>query len=359
MTDNDTQRSGQLDPRKLRAGLTITIAISVTVGLVVTFLTGGKEVIAAMARLPLGWLVLALALSALSWLGQGLGFAALSSRGIRGELINMTAAFLGGDFAALVTPFGSGGIPAGVFCLTREGLTAGESSAIIAMHSLLTGAFFLIVGVVAAIVLPLKTQGAELLVWSGVAAIAVVLAFVIWLSARPHAAIAWLERVLAKPWLARLLGAKRAHALAETINHEARQFADNVKILTRERPSQLVLSFLGLFMSRVCLVVCLPVIMYGLGWRGDLLPLMATAVGAMALAIVAPTPGGSGAVEVATAALLSTQAPAALAGAATMLWRGVTYYTEVFVGWLVFTRYLAMKPKPAKNAQDPSDSAAD
>ena len=34
-------------------------------------------------------------------------------------------------------PFGSGGIPGGVFSLTREGLSAGEASAVIAMHSLI------------------------------------------------------------------------------------------------------------------------------------------------------------------------------------------------------------------------------
>lgn len=359
MEDTETQRTGQLDPRKLRTGLTITVAISVTVGVVVTFLTGGTQVIAAIAQLPIGYLLLALGLSVLSWVGQGLGFAALSSRGIRGELVHMTTAFLGGDFAALVTPFGSGGIPAGVFCLTREGFSAGESSAIIAMHSLLTGLFFLIAGSVVLILVPMRTRGAEAVAWAGLAAIALVLAFIIWLSTRPHTAIAWLERVLDRPWLGRLLGARRAHRVAEAANHEARQFAADVKTLTHERPSQLALSFFGLFMSRVCLVVTLPVIVYGLGWRGTLLPLMATAVVAMSLAIVSPTPGGSGAVEAATAALLAAQTPTALAGAATILWRGVTYYTEVLAGWLVFTHYLAVKPRPAAGVESPSDTAAD
>jgi hypothetical protein len=37
-----------------------------------------------------------------------------------------------------------------------------------------------------------------------------------------------------------------------------------------------------------------------------------------------------------------------------MLWRGVTYYTEVFVGWIVFTRYLAMKPRPVAGTAEPT-----
>lgn len=352
MSDLD-QRSLPIDPRKLRNGLTITVAIGVSVGVAVAFATGGGAVLKGMASLPLIYLLAALALSALSWLGQGLGFAALAKIRVRGNLIRMTSAFLGGDFAALVTPFGTGGIPAGVFCLTREGLTAGESSAIIAMHSLLTGLFFILVGVGAAIAMPLTTRGAEALVWSGIAAIAVVLAFIIWLALRPLAARDLLNRVFNGRWLARMVGESRAKRWAAAIDREATQFAADVRQLTHERPSHLALSFFGLFLSRVCLIVCLPVIIYGLGWRGDLLPLLATAVGAMALAIVSPTPGGSGAVEVATAALLSTQMPAQMAGAATLLWRGTTYYTEVIVGWLLFTRYLAMKPRTPETIEQP------
>ena len=350
MSDPELRSSTPLDPRKLRAGLTITIAIGVTVGVGVALATGGREVLAGMAKLNVAWLLLALALSGLSWLGQGLGFAALKPRGVHTNLLRMTSAFLGGDFAALVTPFGSGGIPVGVFCLTREGLTAGESSAIIAMHSLLTGLFFLVVGAVAAIVMPLKTKGAETIMWSGLAAIAVVLAFVVWLAARPHAAKDRLNRLFSGAWLKRALGARRAERFAAAVDREATQFARDLRTLTHERPSHLALSFFGLFMSRVCLVVCLPVVMLGLGWRGDIAPLLATAVGAMALMIVSPTPGGSGAVEVATAALLSTQPGVSgpMAGAATLLWRGVTYYTEVIAGWLLFTRYLATKPRSSE-----------
>jgi uncharacterized protein (TIRG00374 family) len=358
MTPAERHQTEGLDLNKLRVGLTITVAIGVSVGVIVALATGGQKVLAGILALPFGWLALALVLSGLSWLGQGLGFAALTTRGVRGHLTRMTLAFLGGDFAALVTPFGSGGIPAGVYCLTREGLSTGESSAIIAMHSMLTGAFFLVVGAFAAVVMPLQTRGSQVIVWSGIGAIAIVLALVVVLAARPKTAAAWLDRTLARPWLARLIGPERASRLAETARREANRFAEDVHTLTRERPSQLALSFFGLFMSRVCLVVCLPVIMLGLGWRGDILPLMATAVGAMALAIVSPTPGGSGAVEAATAALLATQAPAAMAGAATLLWRGVTYYTEVVAGWLVFTRYLGLDTRSAEKTASTSDTAS-
>jgi glycosyltransferase 2 family protein len=344
MTPPDQRPAEGPDLKAIRRWFTITVLIGVSVGVIITLATGGRAVLAAALQMPLGWLMLALTLSALSWLAQGFGFAALSTRGIKGNLLRMTSAFLGGDFAALTTPFGSGGIPAGVFCLTREGLTPGESSAIVAMHSLLTGLFFLVIGALAAIVMPLQTRGAEAVVWSGIAAIGVVLVFVVWLARRPRAAAASLHKLLSSRWLTKILGAKRQNGIVATIDREATKFAGDVETLMHERPSQLVLSFLGLFISRVFIMLCLPIVMYGLGYRGALLPIMAIAIGAGALAIVSPTPGGSGAVEAATAALLATQAPAALAGAATLVWRSVDYYAELSVGWIVFTRYLAMKP---------------
>ena len=355
MTASETQRTGGLDPHRLRMGLAVAVGIGVTAGLVVALVTGGGEVFASIRRLPLVWLALALALSMASWFLQGLGFAALTERGVRGNVLRMTAAFLGGDFPALVTPFGSGGIPGGVFALTREGLSAGEASAVIAMHSLLTGAFFVIVGAFAAIMLPLHGAGSAALVWSGFGAIVVVVGLIVWLALKPVVATKLASRILASRTVARVLGHERATRLVAAAEREAELFAGAVRMLTHEKPAALAISFISLFLSRICLVVTMPVIMYGLGWRGALVPLLATAVGAMSLSIASPTPGGSGAVEAATSALLATQSPIAIAGATTLLWRGITYYTEVFAGWLIFSRYLTMRPRTFEPTDTPAE----
>lgn len=335
--------SGTLDPKRLRAGLVLAVGIGVTAGLVVALVTGGPAVLAGIRRLPLAWLVAALALSAASWIGQGISFAALTEKGVRGNVLSMTRAFLGGDFPALVSPFGSGGIPGGIFCLTKEGLSAGEASAVITIHSLLTGVFFVIAGVAAAILLPLRNAGSSALVWGGLGAIVVGVGAVVWVALRPAGAVAALRRVVAGRTVERLLGPERAARAASAAERETEQFASSVRLLMRGRPGALAVSFAGLFTSRVCLVAALPVIMYGLGWRGDIWPLMATAVGAMALAVASPTPGGSGTVEAALTALLATQTTPPTAAAAALLWRGITYYAELVAGWLALSGYLAMK----------------
>lgn len=321
----------------------MVVAVGGGVGAGVALLAGGGEVVAAMAKLPLGWLALALLVNAASWLGQGVSFGALASGGLRGRLFRMTGAFLGGDFPALVTPFGSGGIPGGVFALVREGLSAGEAGAVVAMHSLLTAVFFLIAGLVAAVVLPARIAGSGAAIWAGFAAIVAALALIAWLATRPERAVALIRRVLTSRAVVRVAGRTRADRACEAVEREAELFAGGVKALTRERPGAMALSLAGLFFSRVCVIAVLPVILWGLGWRGDVLAALATGVGAMFLAIASPTPGGSGTVEAGMTLLLSGVAPASTATAAVLLWRGITFYTEVLAGWLVFSRYITRR----------------
>lgn len=337
-----TAREGHpLDPGRLRLGLVVVVAIGAAVGALVAVVSGGSQLLAAIVKLPLSWLALALAITVASWFGQGVSFAALTTRGVRGQVRRMTAAFLGGDFPALVTPFGSGGIPGGIFALARVGLTAGEAGAVVAMHSLLTAVFFVIVGLVTAVVLPARLAGSGAVVWSGFGAILAALAVVGWVALRPHDSAALLSRVLSSRAMVRVLGTARVGRLCAAAGREAELFAAGVRTLTHERPAAMAISFAGLFFSRACVIAVLPVIMYGLGWRGDVLATLATGVGAMVLAVASPTPGGSGTVEAGMTALLATVAPVPVAGAATLLWRGITFYSEVVVGWVVFSRYLA------------------
>ncbi len=333
-----------LDPQRLRKGVLLAVAIGITVGVAVAVVIDGPAVLAGIRKISPVWALVALVMSALSWLGQGIGFAALTSRGVKGNVVSMTRAFLGGDFPALVTPFGSGGIPGGVFCLTREGLSAGEASAVIAMHSLLTGAFFVLVGVVAAVTLPVRGAGSSVLVWSGFTGILGAVVLIVWMVLHPQRATGWLKRFLAGHRVRRVLGDERADRIQAAAEREAEEFSASVKNLTNERPGAVALSLAGLAVSRVLLIGTLPVIMYGLGWRGDIVPLIATAIGAMALAIASPTPGGSGAVEAALVALLATQTSAPMAAAAALLWRAITYYTELLAGWAVFSHYLVIAP---------------
>ena len=117
-----------------------------------------------------------------------------------------------------------------------------------------------------------------------------------------------------------------------------------------ERLAALLVALAGLLVSRLCLLAILPVLMTGLGWRGDFLPVIVTVVGVQALASGSPTPGGSGAVEVAMTAALSGLATAPVAGAAALLWRGITFYFDLLAGWVLLARYVAKAPPAGRAA---------
>jgi uncharacterized protein (TIRG00374 family) len=111
----------------------------------------------------------------------------------------------------------------------------------------------------------------------------------------------------------------------------------------RERPGALAVALGGLLVSRACLLAILPVLLLGLGWRGDVVPVLLTVLGVWAVASASPTPGGSGAVEATMTAALSRLAPIGTAGAAALLWRGITFYFDLVIGWMLFSWLLSRK----------------
>lgn len=333
--------SRALDARRLRIGLIGVAVLGLAVGVAIAAFTGGDTMLSGVTRLPPGVLAIALGLDFVSWVGEGVTFASLAGlRGVRGALRG-TIAYVGGGFPGLVTPFGSGAIPGWAYALTREGLSAGEAAAVLGARGLLTSLFFVTAGVVAIVFVPAKLAGSGAASLFALAALVGVLAVVATIVARPAAAAAALGRALSGRVSRGLLGAGRSERFADAAAREAERFAVSLHTLVHKRPRALLAALAGLLVSRLSLLAILPVLMTGLGWRGDFLPVIVTVVGVQALASGSPTPGGSGAVEVAMTAALSGLAPASIAGAAALLWRGITFYFDLLVGWALFARYLA------------------
>ncbi|MDO8915566.1 MAG: hypothetical protein Q7W16_05735, partial [Coriobacteriia bacterium] len=99
-------------------------------------------------RLPLWALGAVVALNLVSWLGEAVVFATLAGRRSVRSIGRMVGVYVGGGFPALVTPFGSGGIPGWTWALTREGMSAGEAAAVVGARALVTSVFFVVAGAV-------------------------------------------------------------------------------------------------------------------------------------------------------------------------------------------------------------------
>jgi len=176
-----------------------------------------------------------------------------------------------------------------------------------------------------------------------VGVLALVLAGAAWLVARPQVVGRAAARALGGRLATRALGPQRAASIADRFAIETTRFSGELRAMVRERPGALGMALLGLLVSRACLLAILPVLLVGLGWSGDVAPVLLTVVGVWAVASASPTPGGSGAVEATMTAALSRLVPLGTAGAAALLWRGITFYFDLLAGWALFSWLLARK----------------
>lgn len=336
-----------LEPQRLRRGLTIVILVGAAAGAAVALFSGGPAMIGAARDLPVEVLAWALLLNLVSWLGEAAVFLALSGRRGPRAFLRMIGVYVGGGFPGLVTPFGTGAIPGWVYALTREGLSAGEATAVVGARGLLTSMFFVAVALGGAALAPAVFGASAGVAWGGLAGLVLVLAVATLVVMRPGLVVRLAGRLLRGRALVRVAGAKRAEALdraSDAAVAHAERFASALRSLVLGRPGALLIAILGLVFSRVCLLAILPVLMSGLGWSGDVVSTVLMVVGVWALASGSPTPGGSGAVEAGLTAVLSTQAPVSIAGAAALLWRGSTFYVDLFVGWFFFAGYMTDRP---------------
>lgn len=311
----------------------------------VFFVLGGPEVLAAASRLSPAWLAVAVGLDLVSWFGEAVVFAALAGRLTPRGLVEMIGVYVGGGFPALVTPFGSGGIPGWTWSLTQEGLGAGEAAAVVGARAVVTSAFFAVAGASAVMALPASAGGPT--AWAAVAGLVALVAALALTVARPDLLARGAAGMLRSRLARRVAGARRADRVAARVEKEAVRFGATLRTLVTQRPGALFTALIGLLVSRACLLAVLPAVLAGLGHRGDFLPIVATVIGVWVLASSAPTPGGAGAVEAGATAALSRFVAPEVAGAAVLLWRGLTFYLDLVVGWLLFTRYVARGPRPA------------
>ncbi|HEX9092975.1 MAG TPA: hypothetical protein VF902_03245, partial [Coriobacteriia bacterium] len=174
----------------------VAVGIGAAAAVLVSVFTGGRTMLESAGRLPLATLGAVVGLDLVSWLGEAVVFASLAGkRGVRG-LLAMVSAYVGGGFPALVTPFGSGGIPGWTWALTKEGLSPGEAAAVIGTRGLLTSVLFVVAGGVALGVVPARISSSPGVTVAGAGGLLLVLAVMITIVVKPRIASRLLQRIL-------------------------------------------------------------------------------------------------------------------------------------------------------------------
>jgi uncharacterized membrane protein YbhN (UPF0104 family)/tRNA A-37 threonylcarbamoyl transferase component Bud32 len=262
-----------------------------------------------------GWLVGLLVASAMTYV-----FAAVALVGAVTDPVPFTPALRAGvaaSFASLVGPAGSGGMALGVRFLERTGVNATQAGAAIALNA--------VAGLFVHVVLMIG-----FFVWTGRAGVGgfslpdanillLVVAIVIGLVG---------VVVVVRPLRDRVVVPAR-RALAGAAVHVSRVFRS---------PANVVALFGGSALLTIAYVAAMFAAVEAFG--GDLTfhQIGAAYLAAVTIATFAPTPGGLGAVESATIALLTGFGlQGGIAVSAVLTFRLATFWLPILPGWLLFT----------------------
>ncbi len=255
------------------------------------------------------WSLVALGLSAVTYLG-----AALSLSGFVLERLRLARTFLAqvaGSFVTLVTPAAVGGVALNIRYLRRSGLSAADSAASVGVSQLVALTLHLSLLVIFAAISgtaqdhSLQPPGWVLFVIAGLVAVALA--------------------VLATPPGRRLLRARIAPMLGQVVPR---------LLDAAQQPAKLAEGVGGAVLLTAGYILCLAASVRAVGGSLPLASIAVVYLTGSAVGSMVPTPGGLGAVEAAlSAGLIAARLPGATAVSAVLLFRTLTFWLPVPLGW--------------------------
>ena len=297
-------------------------------------------------------IMLAIAVVVVVWLIQGAILALLARPKLKSiPILDMTRVYLAAQAAAAVTPFSGGEVAYQVLELKRRGLPADMGTAMITIKSVLNGAVLVSGTLVGLFFVPhvpfigsnsgLPSSGIEILLVAavGMAAAGALLAFIV------------RKRTLGSEEQRPEKHGRRAKILAlrEKTFDFVRHLKDSLVWIWRQEP-RVVIACLGLMLLYWALYPLLGTLaLRAAGWSGEGWLTVFLAQFVLFLVIpFAPTPGNSGAAEVAFVALMSDYAPHNALLGGMLIWRVLNHYSELVVGAYLAGRHLPEDIKIAK-----------
>ena len=316
-----TTPDGDVAPVQLQRVRARTI-ITLVAGVVAAYLLIGQ-----LSRVSLGtvfkhadwrWLALVVVLSVLTYAG-----AALELTGFVPERLSPVRTFLAqvaGSFVTLVTPAAVGGVALNIRYLRKAGVSPADAGSSVGVAQIIAFGLHLLMLII--FVTLTRTATTHSLrppgwVWIALAALAVVVLI-----------------AAAIPPSRRLLRSRLAPALGEIIPR---------LLDIAQRPAKLAQGVAGALLLTAAYILCLDTSVLALGRSVALASVAVVYLTGSAIGSAVPTPGGVGAVEAAlSAGLIAAGLPGAKAVSAVLLFRLVTFWLPVPVGWVALN-YLQRK----------------
>lgn len=292
-------------------------------------------------------IVAAIGVMIVVWLIQGTVMALLAWPRLKSiKVLGMTGVYLQSQAAGAVTPFAGGEIAYQLLELKRQGLPADVGGAIITIKSAMNGAVLVTGAVVGLLFIPnvpfigsnssLPSSDIKILLGAIVviAAAFALIAFVVRKTRRSGSEEEHSEEGR-RGWRAKISD------LREKGFGFLRHLRDSLVWIWRQEP-RVVLACFGLMALYWALYPLLGTLaLRAAGWDGDGWPLVFLSQFLLFLVIpFSPTPGNSGAAEVAFVALMSDYVPQGALLGGMVIWRVLNHYSELLVGAFLAGRHV-------------------
>lgn len=339
-----------LTPRLFRRGLEFFVVVSV-LALVALLIYGNswRASWEAVERLRVGWVLAALFLASFDWWGGGFRIWLLAKFLYRPTPFGgMVVAGGLNTWGSYLTPSQTGGGPVMIWAMKRYGVPVPEATISTFMSFVGTVVFFAIAGPLAIVLgagRSLRSHGVPLVHLSlydvfkasawGFVVVGALLLFVLVFPGRArrvlHAAIGFLER----RGSARI--ASRVAGLREGID---RMQECVVKFLTPAGWLAMLGGVVTSSLAHANKLMAAYVVLRALGIEANLVDVLLVQTTIAFLLYFAPTPGGAGAAEALSAALMGLYVPRMLLPLYTVMWRFTVSYATVIFGSFVFFKLL-------------------
>ncbi len=327
-----------LNRKKIIRGLIVSLAIGITVFLVVFLLTLDKNTLKSFQHMDNEFLLLAAGAIFLSVLVEGLRIQAVA-RAINEKIafwesvkIFYISFFLGG-----ITPYFSGAIPSQIILFTKKGISVGNSTMIATIRPIIKTVIFLILTPILFFIFRESMEEYELLSWM-LLVMAVFFSFIfifLFILAvknpqKIEALINWLKTI---SLFKKHLNKPAVQDKLEWLMFQAIQFHKSFNLLLKH-PIEIFLIFLYTAVYWFLYFFIAPLLLVAMGIQLNYALVMVIQVLIFFVLPFLPTPGGSGAAELGFVSLFSFFVPEHLLGIYVGGWRLFTFYINILIGAL-------------------------
>jgi uncharacterized membrane protein YbhN (UPF0104 family) len=302
---------------RIRLRTLVTLVATIVAGYIVIGQLAQVHLTKTLRSADVRWMIVALGLSALTYVA-----AALSLSGFVLRRLNFTRtvlAQLAGSFVTLVTPAAVGGAALNIRYLQRNKVPPAVAAASVGVSQVVAFVLHITLLVIFLAITGARSNSLSPPTWAY---------FVI------AGLVAVVLIVIAVPGGRRLLRARLAPAAGQVVPR---------LIEVIQQPRKLAAGIGGALLLTACYVLCLTACVQALGGSIAITSAAVVYLTGSALGSAVPTPGGLGAVEAAlSAGLTATGLAGATAVSAVLLFRALTFWLPVPLGWAAFS-YLQRK----------------